>query len=60
MLSPHCLNNKYMCGILAILFIKGNESEIRTLAYNLSKRQRHRGPDRSRIIIIVKIFSKIL
>ncbi|CAD8048539.1 unnamed protein product [Paramecium sonneborni] len=41
-----------MCGILAIFNIKGTYIEVRTLAYNLSKRQRHRGPDRSRIIII--------
>ncbi|CAD8136684.1 unnamed protein product [Paramecium pentaurelia] len=41
-----------MCGILAIFNIKGTYIEVRTLAYDLSKRQRHRGPDRSRIIII--------
>ncbi|CAK90742.1 unnamed protein product (macronuclear) [Paramecium tetraurelia] len=41
-----------MCGILAIFNIKGIYYEVRTLAYNLSKRQRHRGPDKSRIIII--------
>jgi len=47
-----------MCGILAIFNIKGTYIEVRTIAYNLSKRQRHRGPDRSNIVIIVIIYFK--
>ncbi|CAD8049746.1 unnamed protein product [Paramecium sonneborni] len=41
-----------MCGILAILNIRGTEVEVRARAYELSRRIRHRGPDRSKIIVL--------
>ncbi|CAD8051012.1 unnamed protein product [Paramecium sonneborni] len=41
-----------MCGILAILNIKGTEVQVRARAYELSRRIRHRGPDRSKIIVL--------
>ncbi|CAD8053843.1 unnamed protein product [Paramecium primaurelia] len=41
-----------MCGILAILNIRGTEVEVRAKAYELSRRIRHRGPDRSKIIVL--------
>ena len=42
-----------MCGILAILNIRGTQVEVRAKAYELSRRIRHRGPDRSRIVVLV-------
>lgn len=44
-----------MCGILAILNIRGTEVDVRAKAYDLSRRIRHRGPDRSNIIVFVSI-----
>ena len=44
-----------MCGILAILNIKGTQVEVRAKAYELSRRIRHRGPDRSRIVVLVHL-----
>ncbi|CAD8158900.1 unnamed protein product [Paramecium octaurelia] len=41
-----------MCGILAILNVKGTEVSVRAKAYELSRRIRHRGPDRSKIIVL--------
>ncbi|CAD8143440.1 unnamed protein product [Paramecium pentaurelia] len=41
-----------MCGILAILNIRGTEVDVRAKAYELSRRIRHRGPDRSKIIVL--------
>ena len=44
-----------MCGILAILNIRGTQVEVRAKAYELSRRIRHRGPDRSRIVVLVSL-----
>lgn len=40
-----------MCGIFAAFNIRGTYDEARALAYKLSRRQRHRGPDRSGLLI---------
>lgn len=42
-----------MCGIFAVFGIKGTYDEVRGLAYSLSKRQRHRGPDQSGVVVLV-------
>ncbi len=41
-----------MCGILAILNIRGEKAKLRELAGDLAKKIRHRGPDGSGIVII--------
>lgn len=41
-----------MCGIFAVFNIRGSYEEVRSKAYALSRRQRHRGMDKSGLVII--------
>jgi len=41
-----------MCGIFAVFNIRGTYEKVRARVYKLSKRQRHRGPDKSGLVII--------
>jgi asparagine synthase (glutamine-hydrolysing) len=41
-----------MCGILAIFGLKGTYHEVRAKAIQLPRRQKHRGPDDSSLVIL--------